>query len=205
MLELKKFKFNGVEVDFEPTLKGKSVMVNATQMGMVFGKRPVEFLKSEQTQRFVEACLKSENLHYFGEENEEKLCTISADLHLLCIKKDKILAETDLYYAKKNSGTWMHEILALKFAAWLDPEFELWVFTTIRNILFGNAIKRKNLLTREIKVKKELKAKRVALIEKSQDYAEILELEDELKKMHGQKVKIAKDDLKQTELDFENF
>lgn len=32
----------------------------------------------------------------------------------------------------------MHRILALKFAAWLNPEFELWVFTTIDEILFGH-------------------------------------------------------------------
>ena len=32
----------------------------------------------------------------------------------------------------------MHRILALKFAAWLDPSFELWVYVTIDFILFGH-------------------------------------------------------------------
>ena len=31
----------------------------------------------------------------------------------------------------------MHRILALKFAAWLNPELELWVYETIDEILFG--------------------------------------------------------------------
>ena len=31
----------------------------------------------------------------------------------------------------------MHRVLALKFAAWLDPVFEVWVYTTIDDILFG--------------------------------------------------------------------
>jgi len=28
-------------------------------------------------------------------------------------------------------GTWIHERLALKFAAWLSPKFELWIYDTI--------------------------------------------------------------------------
>lgn len=32
----------------------------------------------------------------------------------------------------------MHRILALKFAAWLDPAFELWVYSTIDKILFDH-------------------------------------------------------------------
>ncbi|MDR1371256.1 MAG: KilA-N domain-containing protein, partial [Dysgonamonadaceae bacterium] len=45
--------------------------------------------------------------------------------------------DEDLIVSKQKSGTWMHEILALKFAAWLDPDFEVWVYLTIRDILFG--------------------------------------------------------------------
>jgi len=32
----------------------------------------------------------------------------------------------------------MHRILALKFAAWLNPQFELWVYATIDEILFSH-------------------------------------------------------------------
>ena len=32
-------------------------------------------------------------------------------------------------------GTWMDEKLALKFAAWLSPEFELWVYDRIFELL----------------------------------------------------------------------
>lgn len=34
-----------------------------------------------------------------------------------------------------NAGTWMHEKLALKFAAWLSPRFEVWVFDRIQELL----------------------------------------------------------------------
>ncbi|MEM1121660.1 MAG: KilA-N domain-containing protein, partial [Bacteroidota bacterium] len=32
-------------------------------------------------------------------------------------------------------GTWMDEKLALKFAAWLSPNFELWVYDRIQELL----------------------------------------------------------------------
>ena len=32
----------------------------------------------------------------------------------------------------------MHRILALKFASWLNPDFEIWVYSTIDKILFGS-------------------------------------------------------------------
>ena len=37
-----------------------------------------------------------------------------------------------------RNGIYFERRLALKFAAWLSPEFEVWVFSTLDNILFGN-------------------------------------------------------------------
>jgi len=34
-----------------------------------------------------------------------------------------------------NPGTWMNQKLALKFAGWLSPEFELWVYDRIEELL----------------------------------------------------------------------
>ncbi|AKD03293.1 KilA-N domain-containing protein [Pontibacter korlensis] len=34
-----------------------------------------------------------------------------------------------------GSETWMHKILALKYAAWLNPSFELWVYKQAEKIL----------------------------------------------------------------------
>ena len=38
---------------------GDNVMVNATQMAKVFGKRPNDWLKTEQAQRMIEAIAKT--------------------------------------------------------------------------------------------------------------------------------------------------
>lgn len=37
--------------------------------------------------------------------------------------------------SENGVGTWMHQKLALKFAAWLSPEFELWCFDRIEEIM----------------------------------------------------------------------
>lgn len=37
-----------------------------------------------------------------------------------------------------RNGIFFNKRLALKFAAWLSPEFEYWVYSTIDEIVFGN-------------------------------------------------------------------
>ena len=111
-METKSFQFGESVVNFE--IDNKNVMVNATEMAKVFGKQVVAFMRNEDTQNFIQACLKSEKSHFLNIEKEE-----------------------DLYVSRQKSGTWMHRILALKFAAWLNPDFEVWVYSVIDEILFG--------------------------------------------------------------------
>jgi hypothetical protein len=77
---------------------GSDVMINATHMGKAFGKKPVDFLKLEQTKSFINA---------------------------LEVKVKNPTFKT--VKGRHHAGTWMHKKLALKFAGWLNPEFELWV------------------------------------------------------------------------------
>jgi hypothetical protein len=108
------FLYNDQEIQF--TTGGKnSVMVNATQMAKIYGKQVNDFLSNNATQNFIDECLKNGNSRFLGIENKE-----------------------DLISSKQKSGTFMHRILALKFAAWLNPEFELWVYFTIDKVLFDH-------------------------------------------------------------------
>jgi phage regulator Rha-like protein len=125
-------QFNGVEVDFEPLIKNKNVMVNATQMAKVFGKYTKDFLILESTQNFILECLKKENSPFLGVEKEE-----------------------DLVSSKQKSGTWMHRVLAIKFAAWLNPAFELWVYKTIDEILLGAALEIRESISETVKIQRE--------------------------------------------------
>ena len=112
-METKEFEYNGKVVGFE--INDKNVMVNATQMANVFNRDLYQFTKSEDTKRFIETFLKPANAGLLG-----------------------IVNRADLIVSRQKAGTFMHRVLAIKFAAWLNPYFELWVYTTIDNILFGS-------------------------------------------------------------------
>ena len=109
--QILKYEFEKEMIEFE--IINGNVMVNAHQMANVFNKLVKDFTRNENTKSFVKECLKKENSPFISVEKEE-----------------------DLIISKQKSGTFMHRILALKFAAWLNPHFELWVYATIDKILF---------------------------------------------------------------------
>ena len=86
-------------------------MVNATQMAKSFKKLPADFLRLKQTKAFIAAFEK----RYGNSHNEILRVRQAGDAKL--------------------QGTWMNEKLALKFAAWLSPDFELWVWERIYELL----------------------------------------------------------------------
>jgi hypothetical protein len=108
----------------------KNVMVNATEMAKPFGKEVRSFLRLEGTEKYIELLIKKAN--------------IRTDVYGY---NENIVAEVpqynreDFVYSKNKAGTFLHRKLALKFAAWLDVEFEDWIYDTIEKILFGNAKK----------------------------------------------------------------
>ena len=150
------FKFNEYEICFE--FENSNIMVNATQMSKVFGKKVEAFIRNDSTQNFISECIKSENSRF------------------LSIQK-----ESDLYVSRQKSGTWMHRILALKFAAWLDPKFDLWVWATVEYLLFGHYEGVDNSLRESAKRKREIEALRKKLYD-SDTYKDLEKLEGEEKK-----------------------
>lgn len=105
-------KYNGHSITFDFS-EDQDVMMNATEMAKIFGKGVHAFMRNKNTQKFIETCLRSE---------------FANDL--------KIKSINDLVVSKQKTGTRMHRILALKFAAWLDPghSFELWVYSMLEEI-----------------------------------------------------------------------
>ncbi len=126
------FPYKESSIEFE--FNSSNVMVNATQMASVFGRQVVAFMRNENTKSFVEACLKSENSHFLN-----------------------VKSESDLIISKQKSGTWMHRVLALKFAAWLNPDFEVWVYSKIDQLLFGNIKARVSYLKSKTYYKTKIK------------------------------------------------
>jgi hypothetical protein len=168
MTAIQQFEYEGQFVDFD--FSAENIMVNATEMVKIYNKRMSDFFESSTTQSFIKECLNNGNSRYLGIEKE-----------------------ADLYTSKRRTGTWMHRVLALKFAAWLDPAFELWVFCTIDRIMFGS-------LREDVKAKAEVKKLKDETIEKlmkNPDYLMLLELESKDKEVKG---KITKQQSKQIDL-----
>lgn len=84
-------------------------MVNATEMAKSFDKRPVDWMQNQSTIAFLNELSK--------------------------VRKSTL---TDLVQVTKggnNSGTWMHEDVALEFARWLSPAFAIWCNDRIKELL----------------------------------------------------------------------
>lgn len=146
------FKFNENEITFD--FNDENLKVNATQMAKAFGKMVGHFLENDSTERFIGTCLSYRNSDNSGIKNKEDLITIS-----------------------QGNGTWMHQILALKFAAWLDPEFELWVYYTIRKIVFGDYDQLKKSLKESAKRKAKIDTIRDELRAADPRYIQLEQLE----------------------------
>jgi phage antirepressor YoqD-like protein len=105
-MNLQVFNYQNSPITFS---QDGEVMVNATQMAKPFGKLPANFLQTQQTKDFIQVL-------------ENRYCDSNTEIL-------KVINGTS------NPGTWMHQKLALKYAGWLSPEFELWVYDRIEELL----------------------------------------------------------------------
>ncbi|WP_294823139.1 KilA-N domain-containing protein [uncultured Flavobacterium sp.] len=87
----------------------EDVTVNATEMAIIFNKDPEEFLSDGHAQEFIKA--------------------LEAKLGAASFRRE---------IGKDIVEVWMNRKLAIKFASWLDPEFELWIYDTIETLRFSH-------------------------------------------------------------------
>lgn len=110
-----KFNYEGKNIDFKD--KKGSVMVNATQMGKLFGKKPDNWLRLQSTDEFLNALKDSQ----------------VADVRNELFQDEKPLVQ--VVRGGANQGTWMHEDVALEFSRWLHPKFAIWTNKHIKELL----------------------------------------------------------------------
>lgn len=101
------FEYNGNKITFQ--LGNGDVMINATEMAKHFNKRPVDYLQNQQTKDFLNALSK--------------------------VRKSTLADLVIVTKGGSNSGTWMHEDVALDFAQWLSVDFKLWCNDRIKELL----------------------------------------------------------------------
>jgi hypothetical protein len=99
----------------ENPISFKNGMVNATEIGRAFGKRPVEYLKTKEAME-CKNFLYSINPHieYEFTSVNNKVCRF--------VKGGKL------------KGTWVHEQLALDYARFLSLEFRDWLYLRLKEL-----------------------------------------------------------------------
>lgn len=96
--------YQGLEVSFS-----EEGWFNATVAAEKFGKRPIDWIRLDETQTYLKALASG-----------------------LGISEPKSLIR-----ARRNSGTWLHPKLAVRFAQWLDVNFAVWCDLQIDALLRG--------------------------------------------------------------------
>jgi hypothetical protein len=119
MADIKKFDYEGQKISFEFSDGNK--MINATEMAKPFPtKRVNNFLRAQQTKDYISLLEDRYAKKRNGTTTEVLRVVQGGDAAL--------------------QGTWMDEKLALKFAAWLSPAFELWVYDKIEELLVNRTV-----------------------------------------------------------------
>ena len=115
MTELARFQYNNQNITFE--FSDGNRMINATEMAKPFkGKLVADFLRLSGTKTYISLL-------------EERY----GNSHIAQRTVLRVIKGGDS--KEVNQGTWMDELLALKFASWLSPRFELWVYDRIQELL----------------------------------------------------------------------
>lgn len=90
---------------------------NATEAAEKWGKRPIDWLRLDETTVYINAMAKALKLESKVSQAHFGLVTTSR--------------------GGKSPGTWMHPKLAVAFARWLDPQFSVWCDCQIDDIIRG--------------------------------------------------------------------
>lgn len=96
----------------------------------------------------------------------------------------------------------MHRILALKFAAWLSPAFELWIFITIDKLLYQYANEMKSAASDKLLYEQQLEEKKQKLLLGNSEFAEYIELNNLVNDSEKRRKKAITDQMRQIKIDF---
>lgn len=94
---------------------------NATEIATMFGKRPVDWLRLPDTERYIAALCKAE-------AQKQNKPEVRKSHFVKTIKGGNDLS---------RQGTWLHPSLAVMFARWCDVNFSIWCDEQVKNIIIG--------------------------------------------------------------------
>ena len=199
-MKILEFIYNEKTISFDP-VSGENVMVNATEMAKAFGKRIDVFLKAEKTQEFIDALV--ETLNEFSPNGGNSGTKNEAEFPPNGVNS-KLINKEDILQTRGQNGTWMHRILALEFAGWLDTKFKIWVWKTIDKILLGHFREVKVAVYEKMKAERARDEMRKRLIKENPEFIEFLQLEGKISESEAKRQKALKASMAQFKLEFQN-
>jgi hypothetical protein len=153
-MRTKEFIYNQKVVEF---LIADDVMVNATEMGKIFNQKPAMFLRLESTKKWISWL-----------ENNAIRQNRVADSAPLDKGNDDLIGEirhrsadlVPILIVGRGGGdtasTWMHRLLAIDFAMWLDLSFKGWIIQHIDGLLFDYSLGKLSINVERKKLKNRL-------------------------------------------------
>ena len=107
-----KFEYEGFPISFD--FGDATKLINATEMATIFDKAINEFFRLKQTAEFIEAPQKSLKMSRYDNSRIAKIGSVNAE-NLAKHYPELIKVVKG---GNQPQGTWVHEKIALKFAAW---------------------------------------------------------------------------------------
>ena len=102
-----------------PLQANREAWFNATEIAAMFGKRPIDWLRLPETERYIAALCKRE-------AEKQQIAEVRKS-HFIKTRK----GGNDL----TQQGTWLHPKLAVAFARWCDIDFALWCDEQIETLI----------------------------------------------------------------------
>mgnify|MGYP000885251878 CR=1 FL=1 len=96
---------------------------NATEIAALFDKRPIDWLRLPETERYIAALCQR--------EAEKEAVSNVGKSHICAVRKTRFIKTR----RGNNGGTWLHPKLAIRFAQWLDVNFAIWCDEQIEALL----------------------------------------------------------------------
>lgn len=190
-MKVLEFIYNEKSISFDPT-RSEDMMVNATEMAKAFGKRIDVFLKSDNTQEFIDTLIESLNEEKTGNEFPPNG------------GNSELINRADILQTRGQNGTWMHRYLAIEFARWLDVRFNVWITKIIDKILLGYYRELQVATYEKLAAEKEVNEKREALLANNPEFVEFLKLEGRITEAEKKRQKALKASMAQLKMDFQN-
>lgn len=127
------FKFNNIEIPFSLNGGPDNLMINVTPIAKAYGKKVAEWKRLPSTQNYLRG------LYDMGFSHTTDF--------------------SDIIYSISGSkpgmnlgggGTWMHQLVVVEFARWLDAEFAVWCNQAIINVIKEGYVAHINELNSQI-------------------------------------------------------